>query len=41
MAWCNNLRSQLIAAGLPVTVPKLHPRTWEEVEEAVRALIDE
>ena len=41
MAWCNNLRSQLIAAGLPVTVPKLRPRTWEELEEAVRALIDE
>lgn len=41
MAWCNNLRSQLIAAGLPVTVPKLQPRTWEELEAAVRALIDE
>jgi hypothetical protein len=40
MAWCNGLRRQLIDAGLPITVPRLEVRTWEQLEDRVRELID-
>lgn len=40
MAWCNGLREQLIAAGLPLSVPALQARTWEQLEERVREIID-
>lgn len=40
MAWCNGLRRQLIDAGLPVTVPRLEVRTWQQLEDRVRELID-
>jgi len=41
MAWCNGLRRQLIDAGLPITVPRLEVRTWQQLEDRVRELIDD
>jgi hypothetical protein len=42
--WCNQLRSQLIAAGLPLTVPQLPGKTWEQYKADVlnraKAVID-
>lgn len=40
MAWCNGLRRKLIDAGLPITIPKLEVRTWQQLEDRVRELID-
>ena len=36
----NQIRAQLIAAGLPLTVPALINRTWEQVLAAVEQQID-
>lgn len=41
MAWCNGLRQQLVDAGLPITVPPLQARTWEQLETRVREIIDQ
>jgi len=37
--WCNQMRQQLQAAGMP-TPPKLTNRTWEEAMQAVLAQIN-
>lgn len=39
-AWCNQLRQQLNSAALPITVPTLQNRTWEQATASVVSRAD-